>query len=56
MTLLAFAEHLRHAIEADEVLEDRHHERVVYTARVGKQTFRVTCEEEAADKDEPAIS
>jgi hypothetical protein len=56
MTLLAFAEQLRGAIAADEVLEERHHERVVYTARVGKQTFVVTCEEGAPDRDEPAIT
>jgi len=56
MTLLAFAERLRDAMVADEVLEDRHHERVVYKARVGKQTFVVTCEETAADRDEPAIT
>jgi hypothetical protein len=56
MTLLAFAERLRDAMLADEVSEDRHHERVVYTARVGKQTFKVICEEEAADRDEPAMT
>jgi len=56
MTLLAFAERLRNAMIADEIEEETHHERVVYTARVGKQTFVVTCVEGAADRDEPAIS
>jgi hypothetical protein len=56
MTLLAFAERLRGAITADEISEERHHERVVYTARVGKQTFVVTCEEQAPDRDEPAMT
>lgn len=56
MTLLAFAERLRQCIEADEVQEDRHHERVVYRALVGKQMFIVICEEGEPDRDEPAMT
>jgi hypothetical protein len=57
MTLLAFAEQLRGAIQADAVEEqERRHQRVVYRARVGKQTFVVTFEEDAPDREEPAIT
>jgi len=57
MTLLAFAEELRRGLHADAVEErEQRHGRVVFEARVDKQAFVITCEEGAADRDEPAMS
>jgi len=57
MTLLAFAEELRRGLNADGVEErEQRHSRVVFEARVGRQVFVVTCEEGAADREEPAMS
>jgi hypothetical protein len=57
MTTLALAEHVSRALAdlSDHIETERTHQRVVFLVTVGKQVFRVTCEESAPDKPEPAV-
>jgi hypothetical protein len=57
LTLLAFAERLGRAVaeHADAVDTKESHGQVIYTVRVGRQTFVVACSELAPDHDEPAV-
>lgn len=58
MTLLALAEQIRETLAAtvEQVNEERRTgDRVTMTVTIGKQQFRITCEELAADRQEPAV-
>jgi hypothetical protein len=57
MTTLALAEHVSRALAdlSDHIETERTHQRVVFLVTVGKQVFRVTCEESAPDKSEPSV-
>ena len=58
MTVLALAEHIERCLleRANDVLVEKSHTRVTYTATVGNQQFVVTLEEGAKDTQEPAIT
>jgi hypothetical protein len=57
VTLLALAEYLEQVLEekADSVDVNKAHDKVVYTAKVGKQVFVITCEESDPDTQEPSV-
>ncbi len=58
MTLAAVAESVGDALAktADSIENLKEGHRIVYTVNIGKQAFRVTCEELAPDRQDPPSS